>query len=284
MNNKVLACVDHSAHAEGVCDYAVWASRRLQAPLEFIHVLDNDHTAKRSDWSGSIGLGSQEALLEELTTLDAKRNSLRMERGRLLLEAAKNRAAGQLEYPVDVRFRNGELAASLSEIESEVRLFVIGKLGETSNDQSVHIGANLEQVVRSLHRPILAVPSKFTTPRKIMLAFDASMTTRKGVELVSSSPLFTGIECHVVMVGPSSPASEAQLSWATTILNAGAVPTTSHLIEGDADVSLLEHATKHSIDMIIMGAYGHSRIREFLVGSTTTTILRSSVVPVLLLR
>jgi nucleotide-binding universal stress UspA family protein len=34
----------------------------------------------------------------------------------------------------------------------------------------------------------------------------------------------------------------------------------------------------------VMGAYGHSRIRQFIVGSTTTTLLRSSDVPVLILR
>lgn len=282
--DKVLACVDHSPHAERVCDYAVWAARKLQAPLEFIHVLDDEHVEPRHDWSGSIGLGSQEALLEELATLDAKRNALRMERGRLLLESARGRAAGQLNQPVSVRFRNGELAESLLEIEDEVRLFVIGKRGEAGSGRPLHIGTNLERMARSLHHPILAVPTQFIEPRKVMLAFDGSATTRKGVEMVAASPLFAQIECRVVMVAPPSPAAQAQLDWATTTLNAGCVPATGHLVDGEADTVLLGYCASESIDMIIMGAYGHSRIREFLVGSTTTSLLRSCAIPVLLLR
>ena len=46
-----------------VCDYAVWASARLEAPLEFLHVLDKSEYPTESNLSGTIGLGSREALL-----------------------------------------------------------------------------------------------------------------------------------------------------------------------------------------------------------------------------
>ena len=38
------------------------------------------------------------------------------------------------------------------------------------------------------------------------------------------------------------------------------------------------------IGLLVMGAYGHSRIRQFLVGSTTTSMIRSTTTPLLLLR
>ncbi|NPZ02087.1 universal stress protein, partial [Pseudomonas aeruginosa] len=41
---------------------------------------------------------------------------------------------------------------------------------------------------------------------------------------------------------------------------------------------------EHGIDLLVMGAYGHSRIRQFLVGSTTTSMLRTTISPLLLLR
>lgn len=40
----------------------------------------------------------------------------------------------------------------------------------------------------------------------------------------------------------------------------------------------------HGASLLVMGAYGHSRIRQLIVGSTTTTLLRLSEVPVLILR
>ena len=92
MNNKILACIDHSPYSTSVCDYAAWAAIRLGAPLEFIHVLNrHPEKAQRIDFSGSIGLGAQESLLEDLSNLDEQRSKVAQEAGRQLIEAAKKR-------------------------------------------------------------------------------------------------------------------------------------------------------------------------------------------------
>lgn len=54
--------------------------------------------------------------------------------------------------------------------------------------------------------------------------------------------------------------------------------------QGEVESALHDYQTEHGIDLLVMGAYGHSRIRQFLVGSTTTTMLRTATMPVLLLR
>jgi nucleotide-binding universal stress UspA family protein len=53
---------------------------------------------------------------------------------------------------------------------------------------------------------------------------------------------------------------------------------------GEVDEALQAYEKEHSIDLLVMGAYGHSRIRHLLVGSTTTAMLRGSRIPVLILR
>jgi len=47
---------------------------------------------------------------------------------------------------------------------------------------------------------------------------------------------------------------------------------------------IIDRVGQLDIDLLIMGAYGHSRIRHLIVGSTTTAVLRSCTIPVLLLR
>ncbi|MFN9586697.1 MAG: universal stress protein, partial [Pseudomonadaceae bacterium] len=69
----VMACIDGSPSATAVCDYAAWASLRLDSPLAFLHVLDENSYPTNSNLSGNIGLGSREILLEELAELDARR-------------------------------------------------------------------------------------------------------------------------------------------------------------------------------------------------------------------
>ena len=53
---------------------------------------------------------------------------------------------------------------------------------------------------------------------------------------------------------------------------------------GNPETALPNYIKVYSADLLVMGAYGHSRIRQFIVGSTTTTLLRTSTVPVLVLR
>ena len=50
----------------------------------------------------------------------------------------------------------------------------------------------------------------------------------------------------------------------------------------DVPSTLLSHAADSSVDMIVMGGYGHSRLREFILGGATRGILESMTVPVLM--
>lgn len=278
---NVLACIDGTSISPAVCDYAAWASLRMAAPLVFLHVLDKSEYPIESNLSGNIGLGSREALLEELAALDEKRGRLALEQGRLMLEAARERAvADGVADPVALQ-RHGNLVETLVELEDTARLVVLGKHDEHLGE---HVGSRLESVVRTLHRPILVTTPEYREPRRVMLAFDGSATTRKGVEMVAASPLFRGLPCHVVMIGADSGEHRAQLDWARDTLAAAGFEAPAVLRSGEVERVLCDYRREHDIDLLIMGAYGHSVIRRFLVGSTTTNVIRNATVPVLLLR
>ncbi|OGU19951.1 MAG: universal stress protein UspA [Hydrogenophilales bacterium RIFOXYD1_FULL_62_11] len=283
--SHVIACIDGSSITLAVCDYAAWASRQMDAPLDFLHVLGKSEYPIPVDLSGNIGLGSREHLLQELAELDEKRSKVALEQGRIMLDAAKARALDDgVTSPITSRQRHGELVDTLIEFESDIRLLVMGRQGEQGDSAGEHIGSHLENVVRTLHRPILVIPADYTEPRSILVAFDGSATTRKAVEMVAASPLFRGLPCHVVMVGADKAESRAQLDWARTTLEQADFEVTASLRSGQIEEVLCGYREEHAIDLIVMGAYGHSRIREFLVGSTTTHLLRKSTVPLLLLR
>lgn len=54
--------------------------------------------------------------------------------------------------------------------------------------------------------------------------------------------------------------------------------------DGEVEPTLHAYQAEHGIDLLVMGAYGHSRIRQFLVGSTTAHMLRTTTTALLLLR
>lgn len=282
--SQVIACIDGSRLTLAVCDYAAWASRQMNAPLEFLHVLGKSEYPIPADLSGNIGLGSREHLLQELAELDEKRGRVALEQGRLMLAAAKERAIADGVPNPTSRQRHGELVDTLIEFQSEIRLLVMGRQGEHGDSAGEHIGSHLENVVRTLHRPILVIPADYTEPQRILVAFDGSATTRKAVEMVASSPLFRGLPCHVVMVGADKPEAHEQLNWARATLEKAGFEVTASLRAGQVEDVLCAYRNEHAIDLIVMGAYGHSKIREFLVGSTTTKLIRQAKIPLLLLR
>lgn len=285
MNNKVLACIDHSSYTTAICDYAAWAALRLAAPLEFIHVIDrHPEKASKLDFSGSIGLGTQESLLEELSALDEQRSRLAQEGGRQLLEAAKKRALADGVSSPESRQRHGELVETLAELENTARLFIVGQRGEAADSAPQHIGSNLERVIRALHRPILVSPRDFRVVRNVLIAFDGSATARKGIDMLASSPLLRGCTVHVVMAGSHTAAAEQMMHWAGNTLKSGNFAVQTSLVAGEAELVLKNYISANQIDMLVMGAYGHSRIRQLLVGSTTTAMIRMLTIPVLLLR
>lgn len=285
MSEQVIAAIDGSGFSEGVCDYAAWVSLALDTPLTFVHVMDNHSAAPgEQNLSGNLHFGAREHLMEELSTLDEQRAKVNREQGRLMLEAAQKRAIDHGVSAPLIRQLNGTLVETLVDIEEDIRLLVIGKRGETAHRASDHLGANLERVVREMHRPILMVPPVFKRPEKILIAFDSSKTTRKGVEMLARSSLFKGIECHVLIVGADTAERHLELGWAL-----GALRNAGHRVEGcvrsgKVDETLQVYGQEHDIDLLVMGAYGHSRIRHLLVGSTTTAMLRDSHIPVLILR
>ena len=279
--NKVIACIDGTEVSTAVCDYAGWASLRLDAPLVFLHVLEKDEFPQKSNLSGSIGLGSREALLEELAELDAKRGKLALEQGKLMLEAAEKRAIADGLGNATSLQRHGSLVETLAEMEEDIRLLVMGKHDE---HLKAHVGSRLENVVRTMHRPILITTADFTVPERVMIAFDGSDTTRKGIDMVAASPLFNGMPVHVVMVGDDNDANRSQLAWARSTLADGGHEVVEALVHGEVERVLCDYRAENNIDVLVMGAYGHSVVRRFLVGSTTTNMIRNTLVPVLLLR
>ncbi|MEZ3134174.1 universal stress protein [Stutzerimonas kunmingensis] len=280
----VMACIDGSPQAAAVCDCSAWASKRLDAPLTLLHVLDRQQYPVSGDLSGIIGLGSREFLLQELATLDEKRAKLALEEGRMMLDSARQRAISAGVAQPECRQRHGDLIESLRDLQDETRLLVIGRQGEDSGDAIQHIGSQLENVIRTMQRPILVAPGDFSAPQSVMLAFDGSATSRKGVEMLAGSPLFKGMPIHLVMVAADTADNQAQLENARGVLTAAGFNVEIAIRAGEIEPTLHAYQAEHGIDLLVMGAYGHSRIRQFFVGSTTTNMIRTTSTPLLLLR
>ena len=281
---KVVACIDGSAIATDVCDAAAWTSLRLNVPLKLLHVLERSESAMTGDLSGSLGMDSREHLLEELVELDQRRSRLALEHGKHMLDVAEQRAKEDGVSQVSQLQRHGSLVDTVSELEEEIRVLVVGRLGE-GHDCSAHtIGSHLESVIRTSHRPILVAVPGFKVPESFMVAYDGSATAEKALDMVIGSPLLKGLPCHVLTVCAEGDPRLQDLAQAEAKLRTAGFTVQSQRVDGDVHEALQHYQQANAVDLLVMGAYGHSRIRQFFVGSNTTKIVSLSDIPVLLLR
>ncbi|MDO6823782.1 universal stress protein [Marinobacter sp. 1_MG-2023] len=281
---QVVACVDGSRAAPAVCEYAAWASKYMNLPLTLLHVLDEERYPAEPDLAGNIGLGSREHLLDELAQLDRQRAKLALEHGNHMLEEAALRLQEAGVSEIKKRQRHGDLTESLLGMQEHIRLLVMGLHGESSSEGEQHIGSQLETVIRSMSLPILLVPNEFSTPKSAMLAFDGSATAFRGVEHLAASPVLKGMPMHLVMVGNETSEAMAQLRKAEAMLAPLESEITLAIRSGEVEPVLHSYQDEFDIDILVMGAYGHSKIRRFLLGSTTTSMLTTAKKPLVILR
>lgn len=284
MMEHVLTCIDASGYADSVCDLAAWASQRLQMPVELLHVVQrSDAAAHRGDLSGAIGLGVKSSLMEELVNLDAADAKLKVERGRALLAAAEQRLRDAGAFDVRKLHRHGGIVETILEREQDARVVVIGKRGDAHEFAQDHIGSNIERVVRASTKPVLVASREYTQPRSIVFAYDASPAANRALGRLVESPLFSGMPINIVMADTDNEAHRRALGGAADKLEAERDVRTT-LERGKPEAVIAEVVGQTPGAMLVMGAYGHSPIRTLIIGSTTTTMIRTVRAPVLLVR
>jgi nucleotide-binding universal stress UspA family protein len=137
-------------------------------------------------------------------------------------------------------------------------------------------------------RPIIMVPYIQKRPFKIdnvMICWDGSRAAARAV--ADAIPVLgEGSRVEVVMIvnerGKQYDIEGPDIS--QHLARHGFKVELNRLPGGDIDVAdaLLSHAADSGADFIVMGGYGHSRLREFVLGGVTRSIFQSMTVPVLL--
>lgn len=284
---KIIAALDGSVFTNSICQMTAWAAdKTASASIALMHVAEPHSEMKvKGDLSGSIGLGANSALLEELVQLDEEHGKCEQKKGQLILDLGKKELAKYTDKTAEIIHRRGSLVEIVSEFEDDAELIVIGKRGEHHFEDKGHMGSNLEELTRSVQKPILIATEKSKPVQKFLLAYDGSPAAKKAVDYVISHSLFNGVDCHLLKVGQPDLDSEALLKEAEDKLKAASINTISVLKHGQSiDKIISDYIQENELDLLVMGAYGHSKIRSLILGSTTKSLICQADVPLLLIR
>ena len=163
-----------------------------------------------------------------------------------------------------------------------VDLLIIGARGEYAKWESQLIGATLEVVVRQCNKPILITPEKYKEISRLLIAYDGTSKANKALQMAGFFASKLDIPVIILTVNDSPQMQSKHLDEAKKYLEPYNISFDTISESGNPEKEILKMAKSKKCDLIIMGAFGHSRIREAILGSTTEYVMRNSPLPLLL--
>jgi nucleotide-binding universal stress UspA family protein len=281
---KILALLDGSEYSESVCHHTAWIAQKLNAGIVAMHVLGRREGAAPTDLSGSLRLGARSALLAELSSLDEKRAKLAQAKGHAILEDAKAILEQDGVPQVQTWLRKGDLLEAVQDMEPDIRAITIGKRGEGHGFASAHLGSNLERIIRASKVPVFVASRTYKSIQKVLLAYDGSASAKVAIKRMSGSAVFADLAVTVLCIAQDESSAKTRADEAVGKLQHANIAAVARTAAGEPGDVLNDLVKTEGFDLLVMGAYGHSRIRQLIIGSTTTTMIQTANIPVLLYR
>ena len=280
MIRSILACTDGSPHSDAAADYAIDLAKRLKARLLGLHVLDLRlfEGPLLADLSGSIGAQPYTDQLGQFRDFLTRR-------GETVMRAFSDRCTADGTKP-ECLIRTGYPPRVILQEETHAELIVLGQKGEHADVIGEMTGSTVERVMRHSVKPCLVTPRTFHPFSRILTAFDGSTHAGQALREAAELAIAMKLELVVLTVGENSHEGQTEdiSKDAKELVKAHDVKASFVTVQGKTAAAILETARTQKCGLIALGAYGHSRIRELVLGSTTTQVVSRAHVPVLIVR
>jgi len=282
--NKIITCIDGSIYSDDVCKAGIWVAKKLAKPILFLHAIEKNTTAVIDDLSGAIGLGANTSLLNEMASLDEQRSKLALKLGNEMLSHAIELASQSgCEY-IEKTQRHSDIVEAICDLESDGRFIVLGRSGKSHDDSFKALGSHIEQVIRHVHTPVLIANRDFSEPKSFMLAYDGRETADKAVNRIIDGGLLHNLTCHLVTIKNGQSDIMDKFNRTETMLKDSGFDVKSSFMEGNIFNSLMDYKAKNSVDMLVMGAFSHSKLVHAFLGSNTLKMIENTNLPLVILR
>ena len=280
MIKSILTTLDGSEHSATAARYALWLAERLHAAVVGMHVIDvvsiEGSGAFLHDVSGSLGF-------EPYLDFSSKMREALQERGRVVLEQFLA-ICNERGIRADTHLATGIVANEICEQARTADLVIVGHRGVNERFSTGLLGGTTESVTRKCPKPLLVSPMEFREIRRPLLAYDGSQRAAAAMHEAAELAGALHVPLTVLHVGKDAVASDPVLDEARRYLATHEIEAELVTRAGYANEVILDAMAEGDHDLLVIGAYGHSRIIEMVLGSTTEYVLRNATAPVFLCR
>jgi nucleotide-binding universal stress UspA family protein len=283
MIGQVVVGIDGSAHSLTAFQYAIDLARSAKAELKLVFVVDSRktdlpivYTASHFDYGFERVYVPPEPGLKDF--YERVRRDIRAFADRCVAACRTDAEAQGVRFQHLVR--DGLPSTVLTEEARSGDLLVVGQRGENARFARAIVGSTTEDVVRSSPRPVLVTPLAFRSPQRLLFPYDGSPSAETALRFYVN--MLHGITGELVVLSVTEQMEEnfpyeQEFSYLGTHgITCRFVVETGRPIEVIPNVAQRENA-----DIILVGAHGKQKLREYLLGSTASHLIRRSDLAVL---
>jgi nucleotide-binding universal stress UspA family protein len=259
-------------------EHALWLAERFKGTLFGQHVIDliSIEGTFFHDISGSMGF-------EPYVDFSTKMREALEERGRALLKEFADRCV-QRGLPHETFLDVGIIPNEICERSKLADLVVIGQRGINEDFSTELLGSTVATVTRKCPRPMFVSMRHFKETTRPLLAYDGSQRASSAMESAAEFCQELGLPLTVLYVPKDEKMADKVLQEAKSYLGSYRVNVRYEFVRGYPEQKILDYLVNFGYDLLFIGAYGHRRIIEMVLGSTTEYVLRKSPCSVFLNR
>jgi nucleotide-binding universal stress UspA family protein len=280
---QVVAGIDGSLNSLTAFQYALDLARRVNAEVKVVFVVDSRKTDLPIIYTGShFDYGFERVYIPPDPGLkgfyDQVRKDIRSFAENCLALCRKDADAARVRMTPVVR--DGLPSGVLTEEARSGDLLVIGQKGENAHIQRAIVGSTTEDVVRSTPRPVMVCPASFRSPSRVLFPYDGSPVAEGALQFFVNAFGAVWDEIAVLTVTDEM---EETFPYDTELgyLGTHGIPYRL-LVETGKPIEIIPKVAKReSSDLVLVGAHGRHKIRDYLLGSTASHLIRRSEIPVL---
>lgn len=276
MIKRILVPTDGSALAQVGANYAISLAKAFKAHIQGIYVIDIKllEGPFLQDLSASLGTAPY-------VNYQGNISMLLEERGKSALSAL-SQACEEAGVPCEVTQASGVVSRVIIDHSGLADLIVMGRGGEHNEWLEGLVGSTAEAVIRRSELPVLITGTPDPGHQRVLVAYDGSPHAQNALRTAVAFAEMWHTPLNILVVGDGH--NTSAVGDVNGYLEAHEVNGTVLEASGDSGEQIVEFAKSTEADLIVMGAYGHSKVRELVVGSTTTYVINHAACPVLLAR
>ncbi|MGE0121041.1 MAG: universal stress protein [Dongiaceae bacterium] len=266
----ILVLADGGDGTVATLTAAVGVARRFSASLDVLHVRADVETMVPV-----IGEGMSGAMVEQMMAAMQQTVESRSGRAKAAYETVCAAAGVQAVWRESTG-RETDIVASAGRL---VDLIIIGK---PDAESETPLAATLDAALFDTGRPVLVATDAAAIGSRIAIAWNGSA---QAARVVAGSLPFLRLADQVTVVTVGDIGRSASATDLVAYLGRHDVRAAHEALTVDhatVGATLLAYVARSQIDLLVMGAYGHSRLREMILGGATRHVLAAATVPILM--